>query len=83
MASASKVLDAVLAGRGIVGFRDFERLLTGLGFRLDRTGGSHRIYLHPRVPRPFSVQPFGKDAKPYQTRQLRDMIREFNLALED
>jgi hypothetical protein len=25
----------------------------------------------------------GKDAKPYQIRQLRDMIREFGLKLED
>jgi predicted RNA binding protein YcfA (HicA-like mRNA interferase family) len=83
MASDKKVLEAVLSGRGTIGFRDFEHLLVALGFRLNRTSGSHRIYLHPRVPRPFSVQPVGRDAKPYQVRQLRDMIREFELRLED
>ena len=83
MASARKVFDAVLSGSGTINFRDFERLLTALGFRLDRTSGSHRIYLHPRVPRPLSIQPFGKDAKPYQVRQLRDMIREFELRLDN
>jgi predicted RNA binding protein YcfA (HicA-like mRNA interferase family) len=83
MASPRKVLEAVIRGQGTIAFRDFERLLPKLGFRLDRTSGSHRIYLHPKVPRPLSVQPFGKDAKPYQVRQLRDMIREFELELED
>jgi predicted RNA binding protein YcfA (HicA-like mRNA interferase family) len=83
MASPKRVLESVLTGRGTIAFRDFERLLPKLGFRLDRTSGSHRIYLHPKVSRPLNVQPFGKDAKPYQVRQLRDMIREFELELDD
>ncbi len=83
MASPKRVLEAVLTGRGTINFRDFERLLAAMGFQLSRTSGSHRIYIHSRVPRPLSVQPFGKDAKPYQVRQLRDMIREFELRLED
>jgi predicted RNA binding protein YcfA (HicA-like mRNA interferase family) len=83
MASAKRVFEAVLGGRGVINFRDFERLLHGLGFELNRISGSHRIYLHPKVRRPFSVQPSGKEAKPYQVRQLRDIIREFELRLED
>jgi predicted RNA binding protein YcfA (HicA-like mRNA interferase family) len=82
MARLNRVLEQVLEGRGVVAFRDLERLLAALGFRLARISGSHRIYVHPRVPRPFSVQPIGKDAKPYQVRQLRDIIREFELTLE-
>lgn len=75
MASPTKTLDRVLEGRGSIAFRDFERLLFALGFKLDRTSGSHRIYIHP------NVQPRGKDAKPYQVRQLRVMIEEFGLKL--
>ncbi len=82
MAKLKRVLDTIPTGKGTITFRDFERALTALGFRLDRTAGSHRIYLHPRVSRPISVQPLGKDAKPYQIRQLRDMIREFELTLD-
>jgi predicted RNA binding protein YcfA (HicA-like mRNA interferase family) len=63
MARPAKVLDRVMEGRGSVPFRDLERLLLALGFRHDRTSGSHRIYIHPRVPRPLSVQPQGKDAR--------------------
>ena len=83
MASPRKVLEAVTRGRGTIAFRDFERLLAKMGFRLDRTSGSHRIYLHPKVSRPLNVQPIGKDAKPYHVRQLRDMIEEFGLTLDD
>jgi len=83
MATINRLLDQVIAGRGVIKFRDLERLLTALGFRLARTSGSHRIYIHPRVARPLSVQSAGNDAKPYQLRQLRDMIDEYGLRLED
>jgi predicted RNA binding protein YcfA (HicA-like mRNA interferase family) len=72
----------VLRGGSSVAFRDLERLLLKLGFRLDRVSGSHRIYIHPKVSRPVSVQPDGKDAKRYQIRQIRDIIDEFGLTLE-
>jgi len=81
MAKPDKVFERVMGGRGTISFRDFERLLFALGFAHDRTSESHRIYVHPRVSRPLSVQPRGKDAKPYQVRQLRAMIEEFDLKL--
>jgi predicted RNA binding protein YcfA (HicA-like mRNA interferase family) len=81
MARPVKVPDRVMRGRGAIAFRDLERLLIALGFRHDRTSGSHRIYVHPKVTRPLSIQPQGKDAKPYQVRQLRAMIEEFGLKL--
>ncbi len=81
MAKRQKILDRVMTGQGTITFREFERLLLALGFKHDRTSGSHRIYVHPRATRPLSVQPRGKDAKPYQVRQLRAMIEEFGLKL--
>jgi predicted RNA binding protein YcfA (HicA-like mRNA interferase family) len=60
-------------------FREFERQLRDYGFELKRTSGSHRIYVHPKVPRPLSVQPIGNEAKAYQVRQLMAMIEEFEL----
>jgi len=33
-----------------VAFRDFEDLVEGFGFILDRTEGSHHLYAHPAVP---------------------------------
>jgi predicted RNA binding protein YcfA (HicA-like mRNA interferase family) len=83
MANPKRTFEAVLSGQGVIAFSDLQRLLEKLGFRLARVSGSHHIYLHPRVPRPMNIQRAGKDAKPYQIRQLRDMIREFGLNLDD
>ncbi len=68
--------------RGTLGFRDFEALLSDLGFELVRQSGSHRTYIHPDIERPFPVQVDGKDAKRYQVRQLRDMILRYGLKLQ-
>jgi predicted RNA binding protein YcfA (HicA-like mRNA interferase family) len=77
-----KVLEQVREGRGTIAFRDFEALLSALGFVLKRQRGSHRIYMHVAIGRPFPVQPDGRDAKPYQVRQLRDIIRKYRLTLD-
>ena len=82
MARDQKTFDAVLNGRGTIAFRDFEHLLLALGFKLARTGGSHRIYVHSAPERPFPVQPEGKDAKQYQVRQLRTIIDKHRLTLD-
>jgi predicted RNA binding protein YcfA (HicA-like mRNA interferase family) len=83
MANVQKAYRKIIQGQGTVSFRDLQRLLITLGFGPDRVAGSHHIYLHPDVSRPINIQPAGKDAKPYQIRQLRDIIREFGLKLED
>jgi hypothetical protein len=44
--------------------------------------GSHYIYTHPQVPRPLSLQPRNREAKPYQISQFLDMVREFGLTIE-
>ena len=83
MASVKKTFDAVMRGQGMIAFRDLQRLLEQLGFRLQRISGSHYIYLHPKVTRPINIQRMGKDAKPYQVRQVRDIVQEFELALPE
>ena len=75
------ILDQVMSGRGVPSFSDFESLLLALGFRMDRQSGSHRIYSHPRLVRPFPVQPAGRDAKRYQVRELRDIIVRHRLQI--
>jgi len=83
MANPKKTLEAIRRGQGVISVGDFQRLLERLGFRLDRVNGSHHIYLHPGVSRPMNIQKTGKDAKPYQVGQLRDMIKEFGLRIDD
>jgi predicted RNA binding protein YcfA (HicA-like mRNA interferase family) len=76
-------LESVRRGQRVVSFRDLQALLAKLGFHLNRVSGSHHIYLHPKVTRPLNIQPMGKDAKPYQVRQLWNIIEEFGLTLDD
>ena len=77
-----KTWENIAEGTRNVSFRDFERLLKAFGFEHRRTSGSHRIYRHPRVPRPLSVQPISGQAKPYQVNQFLEMVEEFGLRLE-
>jgi predicted RNA binding protein YcfA (HicA-like mRNA interferase family) len=83
MSKASAALERVLSGHGQIRFRDLQRLILKLGFRLDRIRGSHHIYVHPKATRPLNVQPIGNEAKQFQVRQLKVMIEEFDLRLED
>lgn len=70
------------AYRRPIAFRDFEKLLVTYGFTLARTTGSHRQYTHPKVPRPFPVQPEGKEAKRYQVRELLALVEAYDLHME-
>ncbi len=59
---------------GRASFKELCRIAEAFGFELKRTSGSHHIFQHPAVPGNLNLQPSGKDAKPYQIRQLLDMI---------
>ncbi|MDI1296962.1 MAG: type II toxin-antitoxin system HicA family toxin [bacterium] len=83
MVKPAKILERLLQGNRSLAFRDFERLLRALGFELDRTTGSHRQYVHNKVPRPFPVQPDGKDAKRYQIRELLELVEAYGLDIEE
>ncbi len=59
---------------GRASFKELCRIAEAFGFELKRTNGSHHIFQHPEVPGNLNLQPSGKEAKPYQIRQLLDMI---------
>ena len=47
-----------------------------------RVSGSHHIYSHSKVPRPLSLQPRQRQAKPYQISQFLEMVAEYALTIE-
>ena len=65
-----------------VGFTEFCRLFEAFGFKLRRVSGSHYIYSHPNVPRPLSLQPRLREAKPYRIAQFLEMVEEYGLTME-
>ncbi len=83
MVRPSKLYESLVATRGPLRFRDFQRVLEAFGFTLDRIKGSHHVYKHPLVPRPLSIQPRGNMAKPYQIDPFLDNVEEFGLKIDE
>jgi predicted RNA binding protein YcfA (HicA-like mRNA interferase family) len=81
MNKAEKVKLRLLAGQGYhnFAFSDLQLLLKSLGFRLDRQEGSHQAWRHSIIPQAVNIQSVHGQCKPYQLRQIRDIIKEHNL----
>jgi len=58
-------------------------LVEALGFRLSRISSSHHIFVHPQVRELVNPQNVGGKAKPYQIRQLLQLVERYNLQLGD
>lgn len=84
MSRDTKTLEAILRGYSDanIEFADLCRLLSSLGFR-DRVKGSHHIFSRTGVEEIINIQPNGGKAKPYQVKQVRNIILKYRLRLED
>ena len=69
----SGVVDANLA------FDDLRRVLLGLNFD-ERVRGSHHIFTRADVAEILNLQERRGQAKPYQVKQVRDVILQYRLA---
>ncbi|MBV8278777.1 MAG: type II toxin-antitoxin system HicA family toxin [Verrucomicrobia bacterium] len=81
MAKRDKLKAKLLSGDQDNNF-DFDELCTlllQLGFTERQGKGSHRIFFREGVDDIINVQPAGKKAKPYQVRQVRQIISAHNL----
>lgn len=63
-------------------FSEAVALVEALGFRLSRIRGSHHIFVHPKVRELVNLQEVSGKAKPYQIRQLLEIVERYNLELE-
>lgn len=66
-----------------VRFADAQRLAEALGFELDRVRGSHHIYRYRGIGQSINLQARGGQAKPYQLRQLLDLVERHALRLKE
>ena len=57
-------------------------LLKRLGFE-ERIRGDHHIFTMNQVEEILNLQPKSGKGKPYQVKQVREVILKYNLALED
>lgn len=78
-----KLLQSILQNRNNVRFQDMVSLILAFGFRLDRTNGSHNIFVHDTVTEIVNLQNVQGEAKPYQIKQFLTLVEKYDLRLED
>lgn len=80
MARSRKTLDKVLSGHSDanVSFRDLRGLLVALGFE-ERIKGDHHIFFRDGIAEIINLQPKGSSSKPYQVKQVRQLINRYQL----
>ena len=83
MTRYAKLLARLLSGTADRAFRfdDLCALLRRLGFAERQRGGSHHIFSRDGVHEILNLQPRGGgEAKPYQVRQVREVVLKYGLA---
>ena len=83
MTRHAKLLARLLSGTADRAFRfdDLCALLRRLDFDERQRGGSHHIFSRDGIPEILNLQPRGGgEAKPYQVRQVRDVVLKYGLA---
>ena len=60
------LLKRILVTPHNVRFRDLLGLAKAVGFRVERTEGSHHILIHPDIPELLNLQEVKGEVKPYQ-----------------
>lgn len=80
MTRPGKLLERILQGSSDanVPFDGLCQLLHRLGF-LERIRGDHHIFTREGVEEILNLQPKGKNAKPYQVKQVRHVILKYKL----
>jgi hypothetical protein len=80
MSKQEKILEKILGGLADknIAFRDLRNLLKHLDFS-ERIKGDHYIFSKDGVEEILNLQPKGSKAKPYQVKQVRDLILKYEL----
>ena len=80
MSKTERIRDRVLLGYSDanIDFDDLRRLLTSLGFN-ERIKSSHHIFTRQGVEEIINIQPKQNKAKPYQVKQVRNIILKYRL----
>lgn len=80
MATLEKLFYSIMSGtqdRNIK-FSDMQKILEVLGFQY-RIKGDHFIYWRDGIDEIINIQPDGNKAKPYQVKQIRNIILKYGL----
>ena len=81
MSKYERLIQRILSGQSDanIGFADICNLLLKLGFDM-RVSGSHHIFRQRGVEEMINLQRDGNKAKPYQVRQVRNVILKYKMS---
>ena len=82
MSQHEKILEQILRGTSDanISFTNLCKLLQTFGFE-ERIRGSHHIFYRHGIEEIINIQPKGSKAKPYQVKQIRNLILKYKLTL--
>ncbi len=80
MSAIEKLYLSVISGTQDknIKFKDLQKLLDRLGFEC-RIKGEHFIYFYGNLRENINIQPDGNMAKPYQVRQVRNLLQNYQI----
>jgi predicted RNA binding protein YcfA (HicA-like mRNA interferase family) len=84
MSRVEKVTARILSGRADknLDFDDLCYILERAGFKARSGKGSHRIYSREGVAEIINIQPRNAKAKPYQVKQVRELLLKYKINIE-
>lgn len=81
MSKNEKLLAKALKSQKNFKFSDALKLAEIHGFELSRVRGSHHIFKHEELDNLVNLQERNGEAKPYQLKQILDLIEDHNLKI--
>lgn len=83
MGRRRKLYDSIISGRSDanIPFEQTVNLLVHLGFR-ERIRGSHHVFVKEGIEELIDLQDVGGECKPYQVKQMREVLKKYNLRKE-
>ncbi len=84
MSRQEKLIDRILSGQSDanIGFDDLCNFLKRIGFDM-RVSGSHHVFRRSGIEEKINIQRDGNKAKPYQVRQVRNLILKYKIGDKD
>ncbi|POY37848.1 toxin HicA [Solitalea longa] len=85
MSKFQKLINKILSGNSDnnIDFDDLVKLLLKLNFIQRNSGGSHYIFYKEDISEIINLQPKDGKAKPYQVKQVRELITKYKLLKDE
>lgn len=64
-------------------YNEFKMLLENFGFRLASMNRLHNIFSHPQVPELINIQNINGEMKPFQVKQVINLMYKYQLRAKD